>query len=127
VQAHELITKLPDGYATEVGEAGAMLSGGQKQLVALARALLADPTILVLDETTAHVDALTEHRLQEGMVELARERTTLIIAHRFSTLKRAESVIVLDEGRIVGRGAHAELMRSNATYRRLYEKQWAEG
>ena len=104
-----------------------MLSGGQKQLIALARALLADPVVLVLDETTAHVDALTEHRLQEAMDEVARNRTTLIIAHRFSTLKRADRVLVLDNGRVAGMGDHEELIRSNEVYRRLYKREWVAG
>ncbi len=125
VHAHEFIRGLPDGYDSEAGEAGKLLSGGQKQLIALARALLADPLILVLDETTAHVDALTESMLQRGMDELTRDRTTLIIAHRFSTLRSADSIAVMEEGRIVARGSHAGLLRDSAVYRRLYEKQWA--
>ena len=123
-QAHAFIEKLPNGYDSDVGEGGMLLSGGQKQLVALARALLADPKILVMDETTAHVDAHTEHLLQAGMDELVRNRTTIIIAHRFSTLKRAESVVVIDNGRIAGSGTHDELLRSNQVYQRLYQKQW---
>jgi len=126
-QAHEFIESLPAGYDSPVGEAGGLLSGGQKQLIALARALLADPTVLVLDETTAHVDALTEHRLQTAVAEIATDRTTLIIAHRFSTLKRADSVLVVEDGRVAGRGSHAELMRANPAYQRLYEKQWETG
>ncbi len=126
VKAHELIEGLPHGYESEVGEAGALLSGGQKQLVALTRALLADPRILVLDETTAHVDPLTENRLQQGMDEISGDRTTLIIAHRFSTLKRADSVLVLDQGRLVGHGTHQELLASNPVYQRLYEKHWKD-
>ena len=124
-QAHAFIEKLPDGYNSDVGEGGMLLSGGQKQLIVLARALLTDPKILVLDETTAHVDAHTEHLLQVGMDELVRDRTTIIIAHRFSTLKRAGTVVVIDNGRIVGSGIHEELLRSNQVYQRLYQKQWA--
>ncbi|MFO7949845.1 MAG: ABC transporter ATP-binding protein [Candidatus Fermentibacteraceae bacterium] len=125
VRAHNFIEDLPRGYESRTGEAGGRLSGGQKQLIALARALLKDPLIMVLDETTAHVDALTESRLHEGMDELSRNRTTIVIAHRFSTLRRADSIAVLDEGRIVARGSHGDLMRDSAAYRRLYRKQWA--
>ncbi len=125
VHAHDFIERLPRGYDSDVGEAGVLLSGGQKQLVALARAMLADPVILVLDETTAHVDAITESTLQAGMRALARTRTMLIIAHRFSTVKQADRVVVLDAGRIAGYGTHAELTDSNPVYQRLYRKQWA--
>lgn len=125
VRAHDFIVNLPRGYESQVGETGGMLSGGQKQLISLARALLADPMILVLDETTAHVDALTEDRLQQGMTELSKNRTTIIIAHRFSTLRKADSVAVMDSGRIIGHGSHQELMRDNPLYKKLYRKQWA--
>ena len=124
-QAHGFIEKLQKGYENDVGEGGMLLSGGQKQLIALARALLADPKILVLDETTAHVDAHTEHLLQAGMNELVRGRTTIVIAHRFSTLKSADVVVVIDGGRVSGSGTHEELLRSNEVYQRLYQKQWA--
>jgi ATP-binding cassette subfamily B protein len=124
-QAHTFIERLPQGYDSQVGELGAMLSGGQKQLVAFARTLLADPRILVLDEATANVDALTESLIQQAMDEIRRGRTTLIIAHRFSTLRKADRIVVVDEGRIVGQGSHEDLMASNPTYQRLYRRQWA--
>ena len=124
-QAHGFITRLPHGYDSQVGELGAMLSGGQRQLVAFARALLADPRILVLDEATANVDAYTEALIQEAMDEIRRDRTTLIIAHRFSTLRKADRVVVVEDGRIVGQGRHEELIASNPTYQRLYRRQWA--
>ncbi len=124
-QAHDFITQLPRGYQTQVGELGAMLSGGQKQLIAFARALLADPKILVLDEATANVDAYTEAMIQRAMDEIRRDRTTVIIAHRFSTLRKADRIVVLDEGRIAGQGVHQELIESNPTYQRLYRRQWA--
>jgi len=125
-QAHEFIAALPQGYDSRVGERGVTLSGGQRQLVAFARALLADPRILVLDEATANVDAYTEARIQEAMDEISRGRTTVIIAHRFSTLRKADRIVVVDEGRIVGQGSHQDLLESNPTYGRLYRRQWAD-
>jgi ATP-binding cassette subfamily B multidrug efflux pump len=126
-QAHDFIAGLPHGYDTPVGELGATLSGGQRQLVAFARALLADPRILVLDEATANVDAYTEARIQEALDEIRRGRTTLIIAHRFSTLRKADRIVVVEGGRIVGQGTHEHLVESNPTYQRLYRRQWAAG
>ena len=124
-QAHAFIAQLPRGYDSQAGELGAMLSGGQKQLIAFARALLADPRILVLDEATANVDAYTEAQIQQAMDEIRRDRTTLIIAHRFSTLRQADRIVVLDEGRIVGQGSHEALIERNPTYQQLYHRQWA--
>jgi ABC-type multidrug transport system fused ATPase/permease subunit len=126
-QAHEFIAALPLGYDSRVGERGVTLSGGQRQLVAFARALLADPRILILDEATANVDAYTEARIQEAMDEIRRDRTTLIIAHRFSTLRKADRIVVVEDGRIVGPGTHEHLVESNPTYQRLYRRQWAGG
>jgi ATP-binding cassette subfamily B multidrug efflux pump len=126
-QAHEFIVGLPRGYDGQVGELGATLSGGQRQLVAFARALLADPRILVLDEATANVDAHTEARIQQAMDEIRRGRTTVIIAHRFSTLRKADRIVVVEDGRIAGQGTHEHLVESNPTYQRLYRRQWAEG
>jgi ABC-type multidrug transport system fused ATPase/permease subunit len=126
-QAHDFITSLPRGYDSQVGELGATLSGGQRQLVAFARALLSDPRILVLDEATANVDAYTEAAIQEAMDEIRRGRTTLIIAHRFSTLRQADRIVVVDDGRIVGQGTHERLVERNPTYQRLYRRQWADG
>ena len=126
VQAHRFIEALPEGYESQAGEGGALLSGGQKQLVAFARALLADPRILVLDEATANVDAHTEALIQQAMDEIRRGRTTIIIAHRFSTLRKADRIVVLDRGRIAGQGTHEELLAGNPVYQRLYRRQWAE-
>jgi ATP-binding cassette, subfamily B, multidrug efflux pump len=125
-QAHEFIAGLPRGYDSQVGELGVTLSGGQRQLVAFARALLADPRILVLDEATANVDAHTEARIQEALDEIRRGRTTLIIAHRFSTLRKADRIVVVEDGRIVGQGTHESLIERNPTYQRLYQRQWAD-
>jgi ATP-binding cassette subfamily B multidrug efflux pump len=126
-QAHEFIMALPRGYDSPVGELGATLSGGQRQLLAFARALLADPRILILDEAMASVDAYTEARIQEAMDEIRRGRTTVIIAHRFSTLRKADQIVVVEEGRIVGRGVHEDLIADNPTYQRLYRREWAGG
>ncbi|MBS3817828.1 MAG: ABC transporter ATP-binding protein [Candidatus Thermoplasmatota archaeon] len=123
VHAHDFIEGLPEGYDTRVGEGGVKLSGGQKQLVSFARAMLADPKILILDEATSSVDAYTEVLIQDAMEKLLEGRTVLMIAHRFATLDRADRIGVLKEGRLIDIGSHKELMESNETYRRLYEKQ----
>jgi len=102
-----------------------LLSGGQRQLIAFARALLADPKILILDEATANVDAYTEALMQQAMEEIRRNRTTLIIAHRFSTLRQADRIVVMENGQIAGQGQHEELIATNAVYQRLYRRQWA--
>ncbi len=124
-QAHDFITRLPQGYDSQVGELGALLSGGQRQLVAFARALLADPKVLMLDEATANVDPQTEELIRLAMDEIRRDRTTVIIAHRFSTLRKADRVVVIEEGRVVGEGTHETLLADNAVYQRLYRREWA--
>ncbi len=122
--AHEFVWGLEKGYDQDVGEGGNLLSVGQRQLVSLARAILAQPEILVMDEATSSVDTLTEALIQKGMRALTAERTSFIIAHRLSTIKRADRILVIEEGRIVESGAHAELLRARGRYYRLYTKQF---
>jgi ATP-binding cassette subfamily B protein len=121
--AHDFISAFPDGYATQVGERGVQLSGGQKQRVAIARAVLKDPRLLVLDEATSALDAESEHAVKEALDRLMRGRTTLIIAHRLSTVIDADRVLVLDGGKVVQSGKHAALMSEEGLYRRLVERQ----
>jgi ABC-type multidrug transport system fused ATPase/permease subunit len=120
-QAHEFVEQLPDGYDTVIGERGITLSGGQRQRLAIARALAVDPRILILDDATASVDATTEARIRLGLREAMKNRTTVIIAHRLSTIALADEVVVLDEGRIVARGEHDELLQTSTVYRDIYE------
>ncbi|HZR10353.1 MAG TPA: ABC transporter transmembrane domain-containing protein, partial [Myxococcales bacterium] len=122
--AHAFVERFPQGYDTLVGERGVQLSGGQKQRVAIARAVLKDPRVLVLDEATSALDAESEHLVKEALERLMKGRTTLIIAHRLSTVKDADRVVVLDAGRIVQSGDHAALLREDGLYRRLVEKQF---
>ena len=120
-QAHEFIVALPEGYDTVIGERGITLSGGQRQRVAIARALVVDPRILILDDATASVDATTESKIRDGLREAMRGRTTIIIAHRLSTIALADEVIVLDDGRVVARGAHDDLVGTNEVYREIHD------
>jgi ATP-binding cassette subfamily B protein len=120
-QAHEFIDELPDAYDTIIGERGITLSGGQRQRLAIARALIMEPRILILDDATASVDATTEARIRLGLREAMKGRTTIIIAHRLSTISLADELVVLDGGRIVGRGTDKELLETNAVYRDIHE------
>ncbi len=124
VHAHDFIVRLPQGYDTQVEERGSVLSMGQRQLLSFARALLADPKILILDEATASIDTETEMKIQEAMRTLLSGRTSIIIAHRLSTIRHADNIIVLDHGEIIEQGTHDELMEKNGTYRSLIEAQY---
>lgn len=121
--AHDFITKLPDGYNTRVGNKGYQLSGGERQRIAIARAILHDPKIIILDEATASLDTQTEKQIQEALGELTKGRTTIAIAHRLSTLSSADRLIVLDKGRLAEFGTHAELMKSKGVYYKLVMAQ----
>ncbi len=122
--AHDFIVTLENGYDAQVGEGGNLLSTGQKQLISLARAVLADPDILVMDEATSSVDTLTEALIQRGMERLMRGRTTFVIAHRLSTIKRADRILVIENGGISESGTHAELLRKRGHYYELYTRQF---
>ncbi len=122
--AHDFITSLEDGYDTQVGESGNLLSVGQKQLISLARAVLAQPEILIMDEATSSVDTVTEALIQRGMDKLMTGRTTFVIAHRLSTIKRASRILVIEDGRIAEAGTHAELLRRRGHYFELYTRQF---
>jgi ATP-binding cassette subfamily B protein len=124
--AHDFIVTLEGGYGAEVGEGGNRLSVGQKQLISLARAVLAQPEIFVMDEATSSVDTLTEALIQRGMETLMRGRTSFIIAHRLSTIKRADRILVIEGGKLAEMGSHADLLRARGHYYRLYTQQFRQ-
>jgi subfamily B ATP-binding cassette protein MsbA len=125
-RAHDFIMALPEGYDTMIGEKGGSLSAGQRQRLAIARALLKDPPILILDEATSSLDAESEHLIQEALADLRRGRTTVVIAHRLSTVRSADRILVIDQGRVAEAGTHEELCRRDGLYRKLYELQFPE-
>lgn len=122
--AHDFIMAYPDGYDTIVGERGVKLSGGQRQRVGIARAILADPRVLILDEATSSLDSESEQLIQEGLKRLRAGRTTFVIAHRLSTITSADQILVLEKGEIVERGSHSELLAMGGRYRDLYDRQY---
>jgi subfamily B ATP-binding cassette protein MsbA len=124
--AHDFIVELPNGYDTVIGERGIFLSGGQRQRLAIARAVLIDAPVLVLDEATSALDAESEQLVQRAIANLIRDRTTIVIAHRLSTVRRADLIVVMERGQIIEQGTHAELLARGGQYQRLYELQFAD-
>lgn len=122
---HDFIMALPEGYNTLVGEGGASLSGGERQRISIARAILKDAPIIILDEATASVDPENERELQRAITELTKNKTILMIAHRLSTVRNADQIVVLDKGEIVQRGTHRELMQEQGLYRRFIQMREA--
>ena len=122
---HDFIMSLPEGYNTYTGERGVKLSGGQKQRISIARAFLKNPPILIFDEATSALDNATELAIQQSLELLCKGRTTLIVAHRLSTVKNADEIVVIDDGKIKEKGTHDELMKKNGMYAALYNSQFA--
>ena len=125
-QLYDAIMNMPWGYETIVGERGYRLSGGERQRLAIARVILEDPRLIILDEATSSLDSVSERLIQRALEPLLRERTALVIAHRLSTVLNADQILVMDNGRIAERGTHRELLALNGLYTRLYEAQFQE-
>jgi ATP-binding cassette subfamily B protein len=125
--AHDFLAALPEGYDSYVGERGVMLSGGQKQRIAIARAILRDAPVLLLDEATSALDAESERLVQQAVDDLSRGRTTIVVAHRLATVKKADRILVFDQGRIVAQGPHDQLVAEGGLYARLARLQFTEG
>lgn len=126
VSAQGVVDKLENGLETDVGEGGDMLSTGEKQLLSFARAILADPRILVLDEATASVDTITEQKIQSAIDTIIHGRTSIVIAHRLSTVRNADLILVVDDGKIIEQGTHEQLMSRRGSYYRLYTRQYED-
>jgi subfamily B ATP-binding cassette protein MsbA len=118
--AHDFIAEFPDGYNTMLGERGLNLSGGQRQRIAIARAILKNPPILILDEATSALDAVSEALVQKALERLMHDRTTIVVAHRLSTIRNADRILVMEHGRIISQGRHEELLEKSQTYKELY-------
>lgn len=123
---HDYISSLPDGYDTQIGERGVKLSGGQKQRLSIARVFLKNPAILILDEATSALDNATEAIIQKALFKLCEGRTTLVVAHRLSTVRNADEIVVVNQGRIIEQGTHEQLIALGGAYKKLYDAQFSD-